>query len=96
MQLTLKMKKSGRVTGTAKTRSPMDDSELFGEVKGTVSGEDLSLEVTFAVGGFSVKLELDGEIDGDAIEGDSTINMPGNREESKFEAARLPDSGGSQ
>lgn len=96
MVLTLEMTEAGKLTGQAKTTNPMDQSDLFADVTGKVVGSDVTLRMSFAVGDFEVELELEGEVEGDELSGTSRFKMPGNEEESRFEAERLPDRGGSR
>ncbi|MEE8469110.1 MAG: amidohydrolase family protein, partial [Planctomycetota bacterium] len=94
LQLTLKMDESGKVTGTVTTENPMDQSTIHADVTGKVAGKEVNLEMTFAIGDFTVAFELKGKLKGDTISGKSTLRMPGNEEENRFEAKRQPDRGG--
>ena len=88
------MDESGKVSGTVTTENPMDNSTIHADVTGKVSGEEVNLDMTFAIGDFTVAFELSGKLKGDTISGRSTLRMPGNEEENRFEAVRQPDQGG--
>jgi len=94
MTLVLTMGEDGTLDGTCTTKSPMDGSPLEAEVAGRVSGDAVSLEMTFSVGSFEVDVELEGAVDGDEWTGTSTLNLPGNEQENDFKATREP--GGSR
>ena len=90
MTLVLTMDENGAVTGTVTTTSPLDGSELSADVTGQLSGENLALEMKFSVASMQVEVALQGHVDGDHMHGTSTVKLPGNEQESEFEATRQP------
>jgi hypothetical protein len=91
MTLTLRMDEEGAVTGDAAAVNPMDGSALTGAVKGRVSGTTVRLETSFTVGPMTVAVEMEGAWKDGAFTGTTTIDLGGQQEESKFEAAKTPD-----
>lgn len=91
MTLTLRMDEEGAVTGDAAAVNPMDGSSLTGSVKGRVSGTSVRLETSFTVGPMTVAVEMEGAWKDGAFTGTTTIDLGGQQEESKFEAAKTPD-----
>ena len=67
---TLTMESDGAVSGTLTNEAP-DGSMLEAEVEGRVSGRKLVLRGTFDVGGMTIDLTLEAELDGDALSGES-------------------------
>ena len=91
MTLVLSMDEEGAVTGEASAVNPMDGSALGGAVTGRVSGTDVRLETSFSVGPMSVAVRMEGTWNEGAFTGTTTIDLGGQQEESKFEAAKTPD-----
>jgi hypothetical protein len=60
-------------------------------VKGRVSGTTVRLETSFTVGPMTVAVEMEGAWKDGAFTGTTTIDLGGQQEESKFEAAKTPD-----
>ena len=52
--------------------------------------------MTFEVADFSVEVEFEGELEGDTMTGTRTLKLPGNEDETRFEAVRTPGQGGQQ
>jgi len=92
MTMTLEMSEEGEVSGSIKAKNPMDQSDMTADVSGTVSGTDVSLNLSFDVGGMSVKVEMTGTIDGDTMTGDTEIEFPGGSQSAKFKGTREPQS----
>jgi hypothetical protein len=90
MTLTLQMAEDGGVEGSCETTSPLDGAKLNAEVSGNVSGDQVSLSMTFNVASMEVEVELRGTIEGDEMSGTSTLKLPGNEQESDFKATRKP------
>ena len=91
MTLVLTMDEDGAVTGEASAVNPMDGSALGGAITGRVSGTDVRLETSFSVGPMSVAVRMEGTWKEGAFSGTTTIDLGGQQEESKFEAAKTPD-----
>ena len=94
MTLVLTMAEDGSIEGRVTTTSPLDGSELSADVSGQLSGEHVELEMTFNVASMEVEVKMRGHVDGDHMHGTSTVKLPGNEQESDFEANRQP--GGAQ
>ncbi len=90
LTLELEMDEEGDVSGTAKTRSPIDDSPLSATVEGSLGGSHVSLEMTFQVAGMEIDIEVSGELDGDEMTGTLTLGLPGGEQENAFTATRRP------
>lgn len=93
--LILEMDEDGTVNGKLQRINPMDGSEIEAEVSGQVSGKEATLEATFSVGDFDIDVTLRGDVDGDAMKGDSTMRMPWAEEAmtGSFAAEREPGQG---
>lgn len=88
--LTLTMTDDGEVEGSAVTTSPVDGSKLTAEVTGRVSGDEVSLSMTFQVASMEVEVELEGTVEDDRMSGTRTLRLPGNEQHDDFEATRQP------
>ena len=90
MTLSLEMDEEGGVEGSCETASPIDGSKLTASVTGTVSGDQVTLSMTFNVESMEVEVELKGTVEGDKMSGTNIIKLPGNEQEEDFEATRKP------
>ncbi len=88
--LILEMAEDGSVSGKLEFESPMDQSQVSEEVEGQVSGTSVSLKAKISMGDFSFEISLEGEVDGDTIEGTRSVKFPGGEQSSSFEATRDP------
>lgn len=96
MTLVLKMDEDGAVTGDAAAKNPIDGTDIESEVRGQVDGKEVTLELTFAVGGIEVDVTLEGRFVKGRISGATVVQFGGQEQESRFEAERAPQEGGQQ
>lgn len=92
--MVLEMDDEGRVTGSLNAVDPESGLALDTAVKGTVSGSSLSLEGTLALGEFEAKVRITGELNGDAVSGESTLEFPWGAEVAKYSGTRRPEGHG--
>jgi hypothetical protein len=86
----LKMSKDGSVKGTIHYSNPSEDKESTGEFEGRVNGKKLKLSGTVRTGAFESQVEIDGDIDGDAMKGSTVWKFSGTEDTRKFQATRKP------
>ena len=86
----LKMAKDGKVTGSMRFKSPIDESDLAGDVEGQVAGKKMKLTGRVKIGGFEAEITLDGELAGDDMKGEARWKFSGGEQASKFNAKRGP------
>ncbi|HVS19520.1 MAG TPA: amidohydrolase family protein, partial [Planctomycetota bacterium] len=85
----LTMAEDGAVTGTLRSEAP-DGSMLASEVEGRVSGTTLVLRGTFEVGGTSIEVRLEAELDGDSLSGESVGKAEFGEFEQQVTGTRTP------
>jgi hypothetical protein len=92
--LGLEMDAEGKLKGSLRLRAPGASADNEVDVSGRVIGRKLSLEGSFNLGSFPVKISLEGTLEGEEISG--TVNWKGSeREDShKFRATRKPSHDG--
>ena len=88
--LELDMQEDGTLVGTLTFELP-DESEGSSELEGHVSGYRMVLSGDMQMGGFSAKISIEGEVDGDTISGDATWKFSGGEDSNSFTAKRNPD-----
>jgi hypothetical protein len=86
----LVMDESGAVTGTLSFTTP-DGTPVSSAVEGNVRGADFSLHVNLDISGWSAKLSIEGQVDGDEISGDATWKYSGGEDSEAFDGKRLPE-----
>jgi imidazolonepropionase-like amidohydrolase len=86
----LKMAKDGKVTGSVRFKSPIDESDLTGDVEGQVAGKKMKLKGRVKIGGFEAEIGIDGELAGDDMKGEARWKFSGGERVSKFSAKRGP------
>jgi imidazolonepropionase-like amidohydrolase len=92
----LKMSKDGAVKGTIRYRSPVDDKESSGDFEGRVASKKLKLTGKVKIGSFESQVEIDGDVDGDAMTGSTAWKFSGSEDSRHFKATRKPKGAGSE
>ncbi len=93
--LQLEMTEAGDVSGTL-TFTPPDGEPVESSLTGAVTGTTFQLSVQLDLSGFSAKMQLEGSISGDEIEGDATWKYSGGEESDSFKGTREPQRSGEE
>lgn len=89
MDAELTMDEDGTVTGTYTRAGP--EGEISGDFEGHVSGTELSLRTTYAVGETSIDFRFTAEIDGDELSGTATAKAEFGQFDFEGSGERIPD-----
>lgn len=87
----LVMEEDGTLSGTIDVPSPNGGGRAEFPVEGRVSGTEITLEGTLTLGDVEIHGELEGELEGDSIEGRSTVETPDGSATRPFVATRSPE-----
>jgi imidazolonepropionase-like amidohydrolase len=86
----LKMSKDGSVKGTIRYSNPNEAKESTGEFEGRVTGKKLKLSGTVKIGAFESQVEIEGDIQDDAMKGSTVWKFSGTEDSRTFRATRKP------
>lgn len=94
--LVLEMDEDGTVTGRLSFYSRFAQEEVEGDLEGSVSGRTLHLESDLEVSGFKIRIAIEGDIEGDTMEGRATWQFSEGEQSSPFSAVREPQREGNR